>query len=251
MKKIVMRFLNWQYVVGLALITLSAAIYFIHSKIFGDFRITMNYMLGNIAFLPIEALIVTLVLHRLLTQREKAARLQKLNMVIGTFFSEAGNWQLAYFSDIDPDNDKMKTHLCINSKWTDNDFSAAAKKLKEYSFKIDQKKLDLLKLKGFVMSKRDFLLGLLENPNLLEHESFTELLLAYFHLIEELAARTVISPLKENDLKHITGDSNRVYVLLAAQWIEYMKHLGRNYPYLFSLAIRTNPFDKEATVEIS
>ena len=37
--------------------------------------------------------------------------------------------------------------------------------------------------------KRDFLLRLLENPNLLEHDSFANLLLAVFHLTEELAQR--------------------------------------------------------------
>jgi len=29
-----------------------------------------------------------------------------------------------------------------------------------------------------------------------------------------------------------------------------MEHLKNEYPYLFSLAIRTNPFDPEASVEV-
>jgi hypothetical protein len=29
-----------------------------------------------------------------------------------------------------------------------------------------------------------------------------------------------------------------------------MKHLKANYPYLFSLAVRTNPFDTNASVEV-
>jgi hypothetical protein len=41
-----------------------------------------------------------------------------------------------------------------------------------------------------------------------------------------------------------------VYELLAAQWLAYMKHLRDNYPYLFSLAIRTNPFDPDASPEV-
>jgi hypothetical protein len=40
-----------------------------------------------------------------------------------------------------------------------------------------------------LLSKRDFLVALMENPNLLEHESFTDLLWAVFHLVEELAVR--------------------------------------------------------------
>ena len=72
--------------------------YMAHWLIFGNIIQTANYMVGNIAFLPIEALIVTFVLHRLLTYREKRARLEKLNMVIGSFFSEAGGWLLEYLS---------------------------------------------------------------------------------------------------------------------------------------------------------
>jgi len=65
-------------------------------------------------------------------------------------------------------------------------FCGLSRELKGLHFTIDPERLDTLTLKGYVISKRDFLLRLIENPNLLEHETFTELLLAYFHLIEEL-----------------------------------------------------------------
>jgi len=32
--------------------------------------------------------------------------------------------------------------------------------------------------------------------------------------------------------------------------LAYMKHLKKEYPYLFSLAVRTNPFDPGASVEV-
>jgi hypothetical protein len=35
--------------------------------------------------------------------------------------------------------------------------------------------------------------------------------------------------------------------LLVQQWLEYVKYLKDNYPYLFSLAMRTNPFDQTAS----
>jgi hypothetical protein len=34
------------------------------------------------------------------------------------------------------------------------------------------------------------------------------------------------------------------------EWLNYMRHLQANYPYLFSLALRTNPLDPSATPEI-
>lgn len=49
------------------------------------------YLIGDIAFVFIEVLLVTLIIHQLLSRREKQAMLKKLNMVIGAFFSE---WEL-------------------------------------------------------------------------------------------------------------------------------------------------------------
>lgn len=91
------------------------------------------------------------------------------------------------------------------------------------------------------------MLRLLENPNLLEHEKFTELLRAVFHFTEELEERVDLNELPETDKMHLSGDIKRAYVHLVNQWIDYMKYLKDNYPYLFSLAIRINPFDKEAS----
>lgn len=48
---------------------------------------------------------------------------------------------------------------------------------------------DIYQLKEFLVSRRGFLVSLLENQNLLEHERFSDLLWAVFHLVEELEAR--------------------------------------------------------------
>jgi hypothetical protein len=91
----------------------------------------------------------------------------------------------------------------------------------------------------------------MENPNLLEHESFSNLLLAVFHLTEELDKRVDLRKLPASDYAHLRGDIKRAYIILIAQWLDYMQHLHGQYPYLFSLAIRTNPFNPEASIEIS
>ena len=91
---------------------------------------------------------------------------------------------------------------------------------------------------------------MLENPNLLEHETFTDLLRAVFHLDEELRSRKNVNKLSVKDSDHISGDIKRAYNLLVNEWLDYMYHLKNNYPYLFSLAIRLNPFDEKASPEI-
>jgi len=87
-------------------------------------------------------------------------------------------------------------------------------------------------------------------PNLLEHETFTDLLWAVFHLAEELAYRKNVSLLPNSDYEHLIGDIKRVHVLLLSEWLDYMKHLREDYPYLFSLAVRTNPFNPDAKTEV-
>jgi hypothetical protein len=94
------------------------------------------------------------------------------------------------------------------------------------------------------------MLRLLENQNLLEHDAFTGLLMAVFHLTEELESRSDIMQIHGADKKHLANDMKRVYGLLISEWLSYMKHLKDNYPYLFSFAMRTNPFDLQATPEI-
>jgi len=51
--------------------------------------------------------------------------------------------------------------------------------------------------------------------------------------------------LPDTDYEHLAGDIKRSYILLVHQWLDYMKHLKDNYPYLFSLAMRVNPFDQD------
>jgi hypothetical protein len=117
-------------------------------------------------------------------------------------------------------------------------------------FKIDIHKGNLEQMRSFLIGKRSFLLRLLENPNLLEHDEFTELLWAVFHLAEELSHRETVNELPGTDYDHLAGDIKRAYGLLVREWLSYMEHLKGNYPYLFSLAVRTNPFNPRASVEV-
>lgn len=91
---------------------------------------------------------------------------------------------------------------------------------------------------------------LLANPNLLEHNSFTELLWAVLHLTEELGCRSDMNCLPESDVEHLLGDVQRAFKAVLLEWLNYMQHLREEYPYLFSLAVRTNPFDPDTQPEV-
>jgi hypothetical protein len=116
-----------------------------------------------------------------------------------------------------------------------------------YDYNVDIKKVDLEGLRTFLLGKREFMLLLLENPTLLEHEPFSGLLRAVFHLTEELEKREDVKQLPETDYAHLAGDIKRAYTLLVQRWLSYVRYLKDNYPYLFSLVMRTNPFDETAS----
>jgi hypothetical protein len=238
---------DWKLFLGLILVVLSALVYLLHYFIFRDSHHIFIYLIGDVAFVFIEVLMVTLIIHRLLSQRERRSRLEKLNMVIGTFFSEVGTELLIYLSDCDPNLEDIRKNLIIDTDWTAADFLAVSKKLRRYKYGIKIDRVDLQRLHNYLRDKRSFLVRLLENPVLLEHESFTNLLRAVFHLAEELTSRGTLVDLPETDLQHLNGDIKRAYIQLVREWLDYMKYLKNNYPYLFSLAMRTNPFDQTAS----
>jgi hypothetical protein len=245
-----MKHFKWQIILGVSLITLSAIFYFIHYLIFRDAHHIFLYLLGDIAFVFIEVLLVTMIIHEVLAVREKRILLEKLNIVIGSFFSEVGKDLLKVFSACDPQAERIQQELLVTDKWSDKQFIDMSSRLKQYNHDIDITKSDLEGLKQLLIREREFLLRLLENQNLLEHDTFTNLLMAVFHLTEEMESRADIMQLSGADKKHLANDMKRVYSLLISDWLSYMKHLKENYPYLFSFAMRTNPFDPNASTEV-
>ena len=186
----------------------------------------------------------------MLARRDQQLRMNKLNMVIGVFFSEVGLRLLKFFSAGDPCLEDIRGKLIVTGKWTDQEFRKVSADIRACGFRLRMESMDLPALRMFALEKRDFLVRLLENPVLLEHESFTELLRSVFHLAEELAYREDVSALPPSDLGHLAFDIRRAYMLLVSEWLDYMKHLKTHFPYLFSLALRTNPFDRQAGVVV-
>ena len=189
---------------------------------------------------------MTLVVHGLLSRREKRALFAKLNMVIGAFFSEVGTELLARLARMDEGLEELRGDLAGMAQWPARRFAELARRFADRPCRLPNAD-DLADLRSLLAAKRPFLLVLLENPNLLEHERFTDLLWAAFHLTEELLHRPELGQLPESDLNHLAGDIRRAYGRLMTEWLHYMRHLQADYPYLFSLAARTNPFDPAAS----
>ena len=235
---------------ALVLVALSGLLYLVHELVFRDPHHLADALLNGLAFLPLQVLFVTFVVDRLLADRERQARQHHMNMVIGTFFSSTGNDLLRRLRGFMPCDGEVCSRFAVGLKWSDEDFRRAVTYAAEVKLPIAVNAAGLADLCNFLSGQRDFLLRLLENPTLLEHEAFTDLLWAVCHVAEELAARERLDDLPASDLEHLTGDIARAYSLLVIQWLQYLLHLRANYPYLFSFAVRTNPLIPDARPEV-
>jgi hypothetical protein len=218
---------RWKAWIGIGLIALSAALYVAEYLIFRSARDTLFYLMQDIAFLPISALLVAGVLTEVMAWRDRSTRLEKLNMVIGAFFSEAGGSLLRRLLAFDSSLDGLRAALRYERDWTEADFAAARKALAAHVFRVDVRRGDLPALTDELVAQRPFVLGLLQNPFLFEHESFSELLWAVLHLTEELSVRTRYAYWPEEDLDHLSGDIERAERLILKEWVAYLAHLSR------------------------
>ncbi len=232
-------------------ILLAITCFTIDYLLFRDGQNIIQFLLNEIGFVFVSVILVTLVLDRILTSRETQNRMQKLNMVIGTFFSEIGTELITLIADFDAQMPEISKHLLLSNDWEQKDFVAAQRTVREHRSQISVPEGDLKKLQILLHDNQDFLLGLLQNPNLLENEDFTDLLWALFHASEELNSRTDLDNMTRADMVHICGDIARTYKGLLYEWLSYLSHQKANYPYLFSFSIRTNPFNPDARVEFS
>jgi hypothetical protein len=226
-------------------IAVSALLYGIHYLIFHDSHHIFIFMLHDFAFLPLEVFLVVIVIERILTRREKQAMLYKLNMVIGAFYSEVGNFLLADMLKYFRNRDEIASHLNVTKDWTVKEFKTATDYAYDLKADVDIENCNLEEIKDYLRGKRMYLLTLLENPNLLEHDRFTDLLWATTHLDEELEARTELTNIPESDLAHLAVDIERMYDHLVSEWLDYIQHLQNAYPFLYSLVLRTHPFQEK------
>jgi len=242
---------NWRVKLGAGLLAAALALFGVHYLVFRDFHHLAVFTVHDLAFLPVEVLIVTMILHELLERRARLEKMHKLNMVIGAFFSEVGAELLRRIAAFDTDSASGRESFLVRGDWDAKRYAAARAAAAAAPWSLDAARGDLAPLQSFLLAKRDFLLRLIENPNLLEHESFTDALWSVFHLAEELEHRTDVSRLSRSDLAHLSGDMRRCAGALAVEWLDYVRHLKESYPYLFSLAVRRNPLDPAARVEFA
>ncbi|MFC1957516.1 potassium channel family protein [Chloroflexota bacterium] len=101
------------------------------SKLFGIFII----IVGIGTFLTI----VTTLTQLLVQRGQDRLRNQRLNMIIGVFFTEVGNQLLHLFTEFDSGIGSIREDFKIKQDWSDNDFAQLRRKLRQHEYTIDPK----------------------------------------------------------------------------------------------------------------
>ena len=228
-----MKSLKHNLLVPSILICLSIIMFLVHYAIFGQLENTIYYSFMSLSFIPINILAVTLVFEKLVERRARLERVSKLNMLVGLFFSDIG---FVLLKLIVAGDEKIKS-LGLDF----NNLKFCRDKLNGHDHQIDFEKINYTELKELVISGRDILSSLISNENILEHETFADLLMSLMHLRDEIIFMEH-KELTQDDWTHIKGDLIRVYKNLTFQWINYLAHLKTFYPYQYNGAIKFNPF---------
>ena len=246
---------RWKIKFSILMIILIIIIYGSNYLVLGDPEHIISYIWTHLGFIPVDILVVAFILDEIIEKKEKEAMLEKLDMLMSTFFSEVGNDLIEQLSAAN----KYKTNtenLKSIKNWNQDDFDKKLKELKESSidFSADvapENREEYLKnLRNLLSGKREFIINLINNPNILEKEEFTGLINSILHLDEELEHRKDLSLVTDADFAHLNGDMQRVYDKLVYEWVYYLKYLHKHYPYMIALVVRTNPFDETADVYV-
>lgn len=220
------------------LIALSVGFYLLQYLIFRKPDETGFYFLQDLAFVPISVLMVTLGLNTVLVYRQRQQMLEKISIVINEFFAEAGLEMIQALRPFITDLPTVAARLQPSGRWLETDFDKAVASLDHDPVRINVSIPDLPALAAIMQDKKHQVLRLFENPSLLEHDRFTDMLWAVYHVHDELRSRESFEDLPASDIRHLAGDIERAARLLLAEWLESMRQLKKRYPYLYSLAVR-------------
>jgi hypothetical protein len=241
------RRLNLPLLIALLIFT-SSLIYLIQIIVFRRPGETYFYLLQDLAFIPVNVLLVTLGLSTFLSRRERQSKMEKVSIVINEFFTESGILLIRAFNPFITGLGDAVPSLCPAAAWQDLDFSQAAAVLGRLLLAADSRRASLDDLRQSLTQSKNQILRLFENANLIEHDRFTDMLWAVYHVYDELHSRTSLDNLPASDLQHLSIDIQRAVRLLFTEWIEYMRLLKKRYPYLYSLAVRKCPFEARDVV---
>ncbi len=237
------RKLTMRQIVVLLLCT-SAALYGLHYLIFRDLHHIGIFFLHDLAGMPLEVILVTLFIDRIIDKASEEENQSKLSIIETLFFNESGGNMLRYLTSFDPNSHLLSRILHVEMEWKSADYNNARKQLSGYSFHLDVGQVDYFGLHYHLDERHNYYRNILENPALTQSSEFTEMVMKIYLLWEELDCRTDLYNLDLEE-KHYLGELlTQIYEELAMYWLDNAhNHSIHNRPRLHRL-IETSPFDR-------
>lgn len=235
-------------IIGVALILLSLFLHYVHYLLFKDLHHTLIFFVADLAFIPMDVVFTTLILDKFLENREKDQVLEKLNMLIGVFYMELGTDLLKEITTCDRKEGCFIVNGIVDNDWENKAFKELREYTMNYDYPVNFNVEKLIKIKHMLLEKKEFLISLIANQSLLEHETFTETLMSIIHISEELYGRCN-NNIEPYEVEHLNKDISIAYRYLTIEWSYYMEYLRDNYPQLYLKALIDNPFDRRSKEE--
>ncbi|MPM98846.1 hypothetical protein SDC9_146036 [bioreactor metagenome] len=135
-----------EYVIMIIFLTaLSAITYYVQYLLFHQTENTVFYLLQDLAFVPIQVGMVTLIINRFLNEMDNRKKIKKINVIISTFFIEIGVPIISTISKFNGNNDILFEKISIK-EMSSKEYNKLIKEVKEFKFDIyaEPSKLDEL-----------------------------------------------------------------------------------------------------------
>ncbi len=226
----------------LLLLCASALLYAIHYLIFRDLHHLAIFGLHELAFVPLEVILVTLGLDQLVEKTHREEARSKVSIIETLYFNESGGTMLRYLTSFDPDAARLRELLQVTQDWRSSDFRQAIRQLKSYPFLLDLERIDFFGLHYHLSQRHEYYRSMLENPALTQSEAFTEMIMKIYLLWEELDGRTNLYQLPEKDRNYLAELLHEIYRELTEYWLDNVYNHSIHNRFRLHRAIESNPF---------
>lgn len=223
-----------KFAIAAGLIGLSSILYAMDYVIIGDFTGVTKYIAHHIAFLPIHALVLGILIEEILVWREKREQKRKLNMFLGIFFRQMGVDFYVAMAALVKNREELDKLIVVDKSWDHKRFKKAQFAINNFPFDMDSDAAKLENIFSILHERETEIMDMTRNPNLWEFEELYRALVALFHLIEESRFRGKERRLLPGVRQHLAQDVGKALKMLLGLWLHYLEFLKANHPVLFS-----------------
>lgn len=220
-------------VIALGLLGLSLLLYGVTYWLFGDLPLMQKYFMLHLAFLPVHALVLTVILEELLSFRERISRRRRLNTYLGVFFRRMGIDLYLRLVGLLDNREELEGIILVQPHWHHRDFREARRRLTQFEPQMRPDPQGMRELLEFLAGNDHEILEMTRNPYLWEFDNFYRMVVAFFHFLEQTRFRDEPALTSPWLLGHLAQEAGKTLQMLLLIWLGYLEQLKKDHPILF------------------